>query len=132
MSLSFTTMVQLLIPSAYHLIIPFQSQFSAYGILIPFISKLHLFPSKNRKLLPFLCFSGIGTLICSQILMQSFLCLGFSDSEEEAVGSAPSRWGKKLTDQRPQLGYSQFTQRETHLTRANINCLLKTIQFSLL
>lgn len=79
---SFSTMIYLLNPSDNHLIIPFQSQFSTYGIPVPFISKLHSFPGTKRKLLPFLYFAIIGALIFSQILEHSSLYLGFSGSEE--------------------------------------------------
>ena len=40
-------------PSDNHLIISFQSQFSTYGILIPFLSEYCPFSSKKSKLLAF-------------------------------------------------------------------------------
>ena len=71
--LSFPAIVYLLNPSYNHLIISFQSQFSTYGSLIPFISECCPFSSRKRKLLAF-CILPAFFCVCSVAQSRLTLC----------------------------------------------------------
>ena len=65
--LSVPAMVYLLNPSDNHLITSFQSQFSTYGILIPFISECWPFSSKKKESYLLFVFCQHSS-VCAQLL----------------------------------------------------------------
>ena len=96
--LSVPAMVYLLNPSDNHLITSFQSQFSTYGILIPFISECWPFSSKKKRKLLAFCILPAFFCVCSVAQSRLTLCdpMDHSPPGSSDHGAFPARileWG---------------------------------------